>query len=80
MLLQQAAAIRDTVRTDSVVVESPLPGGLAAIARFLFSTVPQWVQITGAILGVIVGVVVLLVLWKHRKSNIAGLGTRTRGW
>ncbi len=33
---------------DSIVVESPLPGGVAAFVRFLFN-VPQWIQIIGAI-------------------------------
>ena len=36
----------DSVRMD----QSPLPGGVANIFRFLFSGVPQWIQIGGVVL------------------------------
>ena len=36
----------EVLAQDSVVVESPLPGGTAAFFRFLFNF-PQWAQIAG---------------------------------
>jgi nitrate/TMAO reductase-like tetraheme cytochrome c subunit len=79
--LQQAAqAAADTARTDSIVVESPLPGGAAAVARFLFSTVPQWLQIAGVFVGVIVGAILLFVVWRRRAQIAAWFTARSRGW
>lgn len=66
--------------TDSVVVESPLPGGLAAVVRFLFSTVPQWVQIAGAIVGIVAGLVVVILAWRNRAVIVAWFGGHSRGW
>jgi len=43
----------------------PLPGGVAAVLRFFFN-LPQWFQIVGFIVGVIVAAAVLLLLWRHR--------------
>jgi hypothetical protein len=36
--------------------------------RFLFSTVPQWLQITGVVIGVPVAIIVVWQLWKRRKQ------------
>ena len=43
------AALQQTPATpsDSVRVESPLPGGIAEVTRFLLNTVPSWLQIAG---------------------------------
>lgn len=62
---------------DSVVVKSPLPGGIAVVVRFIFG-VPQWVMITGIVLGVIVAVLVLRFLWLRRRAIIAWLTSRDR--
>jgi Formate hydrogenlyase subunit 3/Multisubunit Na+/H+ antiporter, MnhD subunit len=35
--------------------------------RFLFSTVPQWVQLAGILIGVPVAVIVIWQLWKRRR-------------
>lgn len=78
--LQQAATSRDTASVDSVVVESPLPGGFAGFFRFLFSTVPQWVQIAGAFVGAIVALVVLVVAWRRRREIVHWFSARSRGW
>ena len=53
---------------DSVRVESPLPSGVAEVVRFLFTTVPSWIQIGGLVLAVIVGAAIiwLLVARRHR--------------
>ena len=48
------------------VVKSPLPGGVASVVRFLFNSVPQWVQILGVFVGFAVAVWVLLTLWRRR--------------
>ena len=80
LLLQQSIAPRDTAAIDSVVVESPLPGGAAAVARFLFSTVPQWVQIAGVIVGVLVALIGAVILVRRRREVLAWLSSRSRGW
>ena len=74
-----AATRPDASPLDSVTLQDPpLPGGAAAIARWLFQ-VPQWIQIGGAILAVIVGVALLVLIWKRRERIRAWLGTRSRG-
>ncbi len=65
-------------RLDSVVVETPLPDPIAPVVRFLFN-LPQWIQIWGAVLGVIVAIVLLVVLWKRRARIIEWLRTRSHG-
>src|SRR5690242_4362994 len=35
--------------------------------RFLFSSVPQWVQIAGILIGVPVAIIVVWQLWKRRR-------------
>jgi nitrate/TMAO reductase-like tetraheme cytochrome c subunit len=80
-ILQQAAAARaDTASVDSVVVESPLPSGPAAIARFLFNTVPQWIQIAGVFVGAIVAAILLVIIWRRRAKIIAWFAAKSRGW
>ena len=79
-LQQAASAGADTARIDSVVVESPLPGGVAAIARFLFSSVPQWLQIAGVFIGAIVAAIVVVVLWRRRVQIAAWFRAKSRGW
>ncbi len=66
----------DSVRMD----QSPLPGGVASVFRFLFSGVPQWVQIGGVVLGVLVGIAAVVLAWRHRHAIAAWLGARTRGY
>ena len=56
----------------------PLPGGVAAVLRFFFN-LPQWFQIAGFIVGVIVTVVVLAFLWRSRAVILAWLQSRPRG-
>lgn len=64
---------------DSVVVESPLPGGVAETVRFLLNTVPPWVQMGGVVLAVVVAVIVLRLLIVRRRAIGGWLGTRSRG-
>ena len=64
---------------DSVVVESPLPGGIAEVVRFLLNTVPPWVQIGGFILAVIVGAFVLWHLFVRRRAIQGWVMTSGRG-
>lgn len=56
-------------------LSSPLPGGVNAVVRFLFA-VPQWLQIGGAVAGVIVAGVVVWLLWRRRARIIGWLRTR----
>lgn len=65
----------DSIRMD----QSPLPGGVATVFRFLFSGVPQWIQIAGVIVGAISVVVVGAMAWKLRAEIIAWLRSRTAG-
>ena len=63
---------------DSVVVESPLPGGVATVVRFLFQSVPQWFQIAGFFAGVLIGLAVLVYLWTKRAAIVDWIVTRPR--
>ena len=48
--------------------------------RFLFSTVPQWVQLAGILIGVPVGLVLAWLVWKNRTALITWFQTRSRGY
>lgn len=84
LLVLAQAAPADTagavahVPIDTVIVESPLPGGIAAVVRFIFG-VPQWVMIGGIILGAVVAAIVLVTLWRRRHAILSWLGSRPRG-
>jgi hypothetical protein len=62
---------------DSVVVRSPLPGPLVPIVQWIFQR-PGWVMAGGIILGGIVGVVLLVWLWRRRGAIWAWLVGRNR--
>lgn len=80
-VLDSAAAVRQAHATpvDSVVVHSPLPGGIAAVVRFLMNSVPSWVQVGGVFLGAIVFALVLWYLFKRRQAIRAWFVSRDRG-
>ena len=63
---------------DSVVVESPLPGGAATVARFLLNTVPQWVQIGGVIVAALVAVLVVVLVYRRRRPIITWVNAKSR--
>ncbi len=63
---------------DSVVVESPLPGGPAAVFRFLFNF-PQWAQIAGFFVGLVVAFFVFRYLWQRHEAILTWIKTRSRG-
>ncbi len=76
-----AGAILGLASADSIRMDQPpLPGGVASVFRFLFSGVPQWVQIGGVVVGAIVAVVVLTLAWKRRASIVAWLGAQSHGY
>lgn len=58
-------------------VESPLPGGIAAVVRFLFN-LPAGLQIVGFIVGVLVALALLGVLWRRRQGISTWVLTRPR--
>jgi hypothetical protein len=60
------------------VVESPLPGGIADVVRFLLTTVPQWVQIAGVFLGLAVAAVAAWFAWRRRARIRHWVVTRRR--
>ncbi len=74
-----AAALQQTRVTsgDSVVVESPLPGGVAETVRFLLNAVPQWVQIGGVVVAIIVATIVLRFLILRRLEIRNWLASRS---
>ncbi len=62
---------------QSTVGPPPLPGGIAAVVRFFFN-LPSWLQITGAALGAVLAVALLVVLWRRRQRIITWVKTRPR--
>jgi hypothetical protein len=80
-VLHLAAAVQQApaAPADSVVVHSPLPGGVAAVVRFLLNTVPPWVQIGGVVVGAAVAVFVLWILFVHHGRVHGWLVSRTGG-
>ena len=74
-----AAPIDARVAVDSAVVVSPLPGGVAAAFRWFFNR-PQWLQIGGLVVGLLVAAAVLALAWRHRVRILAWFRSRSRGW
>jgi hypothetical protein len=66
-----AGALRDTVTPP------PLPGGVATVLRVLFQ-VPQWIQIAGAVAGLIVAILLAGLLWRRRRAIVTWIRTRSR--
>ena len=64
---------------DTVVVESPLPGGISEVVRFLLNTVPPWIQIGGVVVGALVAALVLRLLFVRRGRIYAWVVSRDRG-
>jgi nitrate/TMAO reductase-like tetraheme cytochrome c subunit len=82
---QQGAAIQDSLRVDSlradsIAVESPLPSPALGVVRFLFNTVPQWVQIAGVFVGAAVAIVLAVLAWRNRIALAAWFGAKSRAW
>ena len=70
----------DTAAADSVLVESPLPGGAADVARFLLTEVPRWLQITGLVIGAVLFAVAAWWLFTRRRDIRRWIATRTHAW
>lgn len=70
-------AVSGAAIQEPTVAEAPLPGGVAAVLRFFFN-LPQWLQITGAIAGVLVAIVVVVLAWRRRRDIGTWLATRPR--
>jgi hypothetical protein len=62
---------------DSVRVESPLPGGLSALVRFLFN-LPQWLQWSALAVGVVATMALVTMAWLRRRQVMAWLESRSR--
>lgn len=73
--LQQA----EVSPADSVLVESPLPGGVAQVVRFLLNNVPPWLQMAGAVLAVVVGAFILWFLFRRRQAIRGWVVSKPRG-
>ncbi len=64
----------------TVPLQAPSAEPAARLFRFLFSTVPQWVQLAGILIGVPVGLIVAWLAWKNRLALIAWFKSRSRGY
>ncbi len=58
-------------------IESPLPGGIATVVRFLFN-LPSWLQIAAFVGGLAVAVALLAFLWRRRAAIRQWVVTRRR--
>lgn len=67
-----AGAIRDTL------TRPPLPEGVAAVVRAIFR-VPQWIQIGGVVLALVVAVLLTRIVWKRRRGILAWFRTASPG-
>jgi nitrate/TMAO reductase-like tetraheme cytochrome c subunit len=67
---------------DSITFQAPppLPGGPATVARFLLNTVPQWLQITGVIVGAVVAVVLVVLALRHWRAVLAWFSAKSGSW
>ena len=79
-IARQGAQVPDSLRSDSIAVESPLPSPAIGVVRFLFNTVPQWVQVGGAILAAVVALVLAFLAWRHRVALGAWFRAKSRAW
>lgn len=73
---QQAQRIHDAV--DSVVIRSPLPDPIVHVAQFLFQQ-PPWLMAGGAVAAMIVAAIILIWLWRRRRSIWGWIAAR-RAW
>ncbi len=62
---------------ETTVGPPPLPGGVAAVLRFFFN-LPQWIQISGFIVGTLLAAVVVIQLWRRRTAIVAWVLARPR--
>jgi len=65
------------VLQQTAVGPPPLPGGVAAVLRFFFN-LPQWLQIGGFFIGLVVAAFVAVTLWRRRREIVAWIATRPR--
>jgi len=79
-VLQQGTQVADSLRTDSIAVESPLPSPALHVVRFLFNTVPQWVQIGGVFLAAAVALVLAVLTWRNRVALRNWFAAKSRAW
>lgn len=63
--------------TQAPTIESPLPGGVATVVRFLLG-LPAWFQITGFIVGALAALALVWFLWRRRQAIMAWVTTRPR--
>ena len=75
-MVQQAQDVIDTVHAGPL--PSPLPGGMAAVSRYLLNQ-PTWLQISAAVVLAVVAAFAALLLWKRRAAIRMWITTRSRG-
>jgi hypothetical protein len=76
-LLQQGPDVHYAGGASSKIAGTTSLGG--HFFRFLFTTVPQWVQLAGILIGVPVAAIIAWQMWKHRRAIWAWWLLRSRG-
>lgn len=75
-----AAAGGDTAKVPLTTLTARAHDPLAQLFRFLFTTVPQEVQIAGVAIGGPVAVIAIWQAWKHRAALLRWFAGQTRLW
>ena len=62
---------------DTMTVFHP-PRDISAVQRVIrwFFSVPQWVELSGALLAIVIALIALLVLWRNRRALWSWVGRR----
>ena len=60
---------------DSVVVKPALPDPLVPIVQWIFQK-PSWVMISGIVVAAILGVALVLLVWRRHTAIARWLGAR----
>ncbi len=80
MLLQSAGALHVDSRApgDTMTVLHP-PSDITAVERVFrwFFSVPQWLELTGAALAILIGIIALFVVW-HQRAHLIAFARRRR--
>ena len=75
-LLSQAPEVHYKGGASGTTVEGV--NTVAKLFRFLFSTVPQWVQLAGILIGGPLALIVAWQCWKHRQQIIGWFKAKSR--
>jgi hypothetical protein len=78
---QRTTQVHDSSAADSIRFDQPpIAGPAARVFRFLFSGVPQWIQIAGVVVGVLIALTLAVLGWRYRAQIRAWLASRSRAY